>query len=466
MTYEEALKFIHSKKRTSGAPTLERMRLLCRYLDDPQKKMRFVHIAGTNGKGSSAAMLSRVLECAGYRVGRYISPYIIEFCERMSVNGEMIEKDTLAALCGTVAKTVRRINHDIKKIRSGEKNSAKIPKRFIDSGEKFAPVEFEVVTAIAFLYFLSAGCDIVVLECGLGGEYDATNVIPAPKLALITSISFDHTELLGNTINKIAKTKCGIIKKGTGAVISYPQPYAAASKVIEKRCEKMRTEYIVPAVHTLEITDIRIGELKFKYKRKEYATSLCAKYQANNAILVIEAAHALSRDGFDISDEAIKTGLATAKFPARFEVLGARPAIILDGAHNEDGMRVLAESVSDVLPKGRLHLVIGMLSDKHPDIALASFKGALESLTKTPVEYAEIITLTPANPRALSSDKLADIVSEVFGGDVPVRAYKSAARGLAAAIKSAAKDDMLLCFGSLYMAAEIREKLPSVMLTV
>lgn len=466
MTYEEALKYIHSKKRTSGAPTLERMKLLCRYLDDPQKKLRFVHIAGTNGKGSCAAMLSRVLECAGYRVGRYISPYIIDFRERISVNGEMIEKEPLADFCSTVAKAVRRINDDIKKIRAGEKNKTKIPKRFIDGNDKFAPVEFEVVTAIAFLYFLSACCEVVVLECGLGGEYDATNVIPAPKLAIITSISFDHTELLGGTINKIAKTKCGIIKNGTGAVVSYPQPYAAAAKVIVRRCEKTCVEYIVPATHTLEITDIRIGELKFKYGRDEYSTSLFAKYQANNASVVIEAAKALSRDGFDISDEDIKEGLASTGFPARFEALGASPAIILDGAHNADGMRVLAESTTDVLPTGRLRLVIGMLADKHPETALAAFKNALDGSAVTPVKYADIITLTPANPRALPSDELAKIAGTVFGKEVRVRAYKSVARGLAAAIKPAEKEDMVLCFGSLYMAAEIRKKLPGVMLTL
>ena len=466
MIYEEALRYIHSRKRTSGVPTLERMELLCRYLGDPQKKLKFVHIAGTNGKGSTAAMLSSVLMCAGYKTGRYVSPYIIDFCERICVDGEMIARDTLARLTADVSKAIRKINYDIKKVLSGKENTNKIPRRFLVDGERFAPVEFEVVTAIAFLYFLECACDIVVLECGLGGEFDATNVIPAPKVAVITSISLDHTELLGDTINKIAKTKCKIIKKGTSTVVSYPQPYKAASKVIERACEKMLASYVVPKDYTIETVSTSLGGLTFKYERKEYVSSLSASYQAYNASVVIEAARALSRDGFDIAEEDISNGLSKVSFPARFEALSVSPDIVLDGAHNEDGVRVLAGSVAKILHGGKLNIVIGMLKDKNPKLAIAAFKSELEKHAPS-VKYGRIVALTPNNPRALDASELALILEDVFGdGAKSIRAYKSCDRGLISAIKETDNKDVLLCFGSLYMAAEIREKIHGVMLTL
>ncbi len=467
MTYEEALKYIHNRRRTAGSPTLDRMKLLCRYLGDPQEKLKFVHIAGTNGKGSTATMLASVLECAGYRVGRYVSPYIIDFCERICVDGDMIERDELAKLTRTVLSTVRRINYDIKKVLSGEKNATKIPKKFLSDNVKFAPVEFEVVTAIAFLYFLERGCDIVVLECGLGGEFDATNIIPPPKLAIITSIGFDHTELLGETINKITKTKCGIIKKGTNAVVSYPQPYKEASRVIKNICEKRLATYIVPLDYTIEVTRATLGELEFKYRRTEYTASLPASYQATNACVVIEAAEALSREGVDVPEYAIRQGIAKAKFPARFEVLSVTPDVILDGAHNEDGVRVLAESIANVLHGGKLNLVIGMLKDKNPEKTISVFKETLEKTSKIPVNYGTVTALTPNNPRALDANDLAGILEKVFGGSCEaLTAYRMCDRGLAKAIKSTGDNDTLLCFGSLYMAAEIRERFPGVMLTL
>ncbi|MBE6538123.1 MAG: bifunctional folylpolyglutamate synthase/dihydrofolate synthase [Ruminococcaceae bacterium] len=458
MTYVNALKKIHSFPRTSGAPTLERMRLLCKYLGEPQKRLKFVHIAGTNGKGSSAAMLDSVLRSAGYRTGRYISPYILDFRERMTVDGEMISHAELCEHTEAVLSAVRKMQNDIEEAKSGELVSHNIPKVLLDGSFSSTPVQFEIVTAIGFLYFAAHRCDAVVLECGLGGRFDATNVIDPPMVALIMSIGLDHTELLGDTEEKIAAEKCGIIKRGTTEVISYPQS-PDVMRVISESCINSGCRISVPQRSEIRLNKASLGGLDFSYKGKDYKTALAASYQLLNASTVIETVEALNRVGMDISYEALKSGLARTVFPARFEVLGASPAVIVDGAHNESGISALCDSLSIVSRylSGRIVFFVGMLTDKAPEKALAPFVSFLGTQS---ADLCSIVTLTPDNPRAMDADELKNLLTDMTGGRIKIKSCdtteKKKLSHLRPFLEDVGEEDAVVSFGSLYLAAEMR----------
>ncbi len=458
MTYVNALKKIFSFPRTAGAPTLERMRLLCKYLGEPQKKLRFVHIAGTNGKGSCAAMLDSVLRDAGYKVGRYISPYILDFRERMTFGGDMISHGELCEHTKTVLEAVSRLKNDVEKARKGEATPYPIPMAMLDGTTSAMPVQFEVVTAIGFLFFLKKRCDVVLLECGLGGKFDATNVIDPPLVAVIMGIGLDHTELLGDTVEKIAAEKCGIIKKGTQEIISYPQ-HPSVMAVISDACIKANARISMPLKTELKMLHASLGGLGFSYKGKDYFSKLSAYYQLFNAGTVIEVCEALRRVGMTISEEKIENGLAKTFFPGRFEVLGASPAFIVDGAHNEHGVKAFCESIrmiSDAI-KGETVFTLGMLKDKNPENALMPF---IELATGEKIRTKRIITLTPDSPRAMEAAELAELLTGLLGEKIEIvpisdagKARKKALFDLLSEIKPS---DAVISFGSLYLAAEMR----------
>ncbi len=458
MTYVNALKKIFSFPRTAGAPTLERMRLLCRYLGEPQKKLKFVHIAGTNGKGSCAAMLDSVLRDAGYRVGRYISPYILDFRERMTYDGEMISHEELCEYTKAVLMAVSRLESDVEKAKNGEETPFPIPRTMLDGSSSAMPVQFEVVTAIGFLFFLGKRCDVVLLECGLGGRFDATNVIDAPLAAVIMGIGLDHTELLGDTVEKIAAEKCGIIKKGTREIISYPQPSNVMS-VISDACVKANARISVPLKTELKFIHASLGGLDFSYKGKNYFSKLSAYYQLFNAATVIEVCEALLRVGMDISEEKIKGGLAKTFFPGRFEVLGASPAFIVDGAHNEHGIKAFCESVEMVSDSvvGETVFALGMLKDKNPENALAPFARLVAG---EKIRTKRIITVTPDSPRAMEAEELASLLSGLTGGKIEIvpisESGKARKKALFALLSDITPEDAVISFGSLYLAAEMR----------
>ena len=282
MTYNNAMKYINAAGRTAGRPTLERMRLLCRYLGDPQRRLKFVHVAGTNGKGSVTTMLSTVLTAAGYRCGRYISPYILEFRERICIDGVMIPHDALADCTAEVVTAVRRLQEDVAAARAGGEPSMPIPAAMVSGDISDTPVQFEIITAIAFLYFKRQFCDIVVLECGLGGRFDATNIIDPPLCTVLTAIGMDHTELLGDTIEKIAAEKCGIIKRGTLEVVCCPQ-LPAAQRTITDACAAANCRLTQPNRADLHIERTTLRGLHMRYRGRAYTLSLCAAYQALNA---------------------------------------------------------------------------------------------------------------------------------------------------------------------------------------
>ena len=375
MTTQQAIEALHALPRMGqGAPGLARMQNLCDHLGNPEKELQCIHIAGTNGKGSLAAMTSSILTAAGYKTGLTISPYVVDFRERFQIDGEMIPPRTLANLTEKVLDAIDAIE--------------------AEGGEK--PVEFEAVTALAFLWFAREKCDLVVLETGLGGRCDATNVVPHKLVAAITKIGYDHMEVLGDTLDKIAAEKAGIIKEGT-VVVNYPDQPAEAMGPILTAAAEAHTSIITPDKDDLTLLRGKRLENRIDYGGYRAALGLPGTHQANHAAMAVEIALALWREfGYDISDDAILQGLADARMPARIEVLRRHPLLLLDGCHNPDGAKMLAATLTRADFEENLVGVLGVLADK-------DYKDMLSDLAPC---FAKVYTVTPNCPRALSAEEL------------------------------------------------------------
>ncbi|MGM9626220.1 MAG: bifunctional folylpolyglutamate synthase/dihydrofolate synthase [Eubacteriales bacterium] len=425
MTYSETLAWMHSMPRIRTAPTLSRMERLLDMLGNPEKKLagRFLHVTGTNGKGSVCAFLTSALRRQGYRVGRFISPFIMEFRERMEIDGVRISEEAVTEIGARLQACVNRFTQE--------------------TGE--TPLEFELVTLMGLIWFAEQNCGLVVTEVGIGGLTDATNVI-TPLLSVITRVDYDHTELLGGTLTAIAEQKSGIIKHGAPCVL-YADNEPEVKRVIETRCRAVGSPLIVPDIASLRIGNAEPGFLPFSYRDVPYTLGLSGLYQAQNAITAIEALRLLPSLGYPVSEEAVRTGLAETVFPARFEVLTQKPLIILDGAHNASGMHALADNIRYYFPGKPLFYLCGMLGDKHPKDALAPV------LTPETVRFAACIT--PPTPRAMPAETLSRVFSE---NGIPARPFPSAADAIAFLRQAAGTDAStpILCFGSLYSAGDIR----------
>lgn len=423
MTTQQAMEALHALPRLgSGRPGLDRMKNLLQHMGNPEQDLQCVHIAGTNGKGSLAAMTAAILTAAGYKTGLTISPYVVDFRERFQIDGQMIPPRTLASLTQKVLDAVEAIRQE--------------------GGEP--PVQFEAVTALALLWFAREKCDLVVLETGLGGRYDATNVVPHTLVAAITRIGYDHTELLGDTLDKIAAEKAGIIKDGC-AVVCYPdQPPEAMGPILTAAADA-HTSIIMPEVEDIRLLPGKRLENRVDYGGYQASLGLPGRHQANHAAMAVEIALALWREyGYEIPDEAILQGLAEARMPARIEVLRRRPLLLVDGCHNPDGARVLAETLAKAQYEENLVGVLGMLADK-------DYKTMLETLAPC---FAKVYTVTPDCPRALSAQ---DLQREArFHMDAEAAA--SVPEALRAAVQYAEDNNLagVVVCGSLYLAAEAR----------
>lgn len=423
MTTQQAIEALHTLPRMGqGAPGLARMQNLCDHLGNPEKELQCIHIAGTNGKGSLAAMTSSILTAAGYKTGLTISPYVVDFRERFQINGEMIPPRTLANLTEKVLDAIDAIE--------------------AEGGEK--PVEFEAVTALAFLWFAREKCDLVVLETGLGGRCDATNVVPHKLVAAITKIGYDHMEVLGDTLDKIAAEKAGIIKEGT-VVVNYPDQPAEAMGPILTAAAEAHTSIITPDKDDLTLLRGKRLENRIDYGGYRAALGLPGTHQANHAAMAVEIALALWREfGYDISDDAILQGLADARMPARIEVLRRHPLLLLDGCHNPDGAKMLAATLTRADFEENLVGVLGVLADK-------DYKDMLSDLAPC---FAKIYTVTPNCPRALSAEELQKEAR--FHTDA--EAADSVADAIRKAVDYADENNLagVVVCGSLYLAAEAR----------
>lgn len=416
MTYEEALTYIHSVCWKGSLPGLSRTQELVRRLGNPEKKLRFIHIAGTNGKGSTAAMTASILRKAGYRTGLYTSPYIIRFNERMRVDGQDISDQELAEITEYV-----KPHADAMADR---------------------PTEFELVTAIAFEFFARHNCDIVVLEVGLGGELDSTNVIESPEVAVLCNLGLEHTEVLGNTIEQIAEAKAGIVKDGCQVVAYRNEPKVEA--VYAQRCQTVGAKLHFADFDSLALRSHGFAGQCFDCgSRRELFLPLLGEHQLRNASVVLTVMDCLKGRGWRITEENIRDGLRDVSWPGRFELLRRDPDFIVDGGHNPQCLEALAKNVRDYLADRRIIALTGVMADKDYSQMYA---------TMAP-HVAQFVAVTPDNPRAMKAVDLKKVL-EPFGK--PVTACDKVSDGVHTAMEQAGTDGLVLAFGSLYMVGDIR----------
>lgn len=415
MNYTQALEYIHAINWTFCKPGLERIGELCEKLGHPEKDLKFIHVAGTNGKGSFCAMLSSILIHAGYKTGLYTSPHMVTFNERMRVNGEIIDNEMLADITSRV--------------------------RPIADSMEGRPTEFELVTAIAFVYFKEMGCDVVILETGLGGRLDATNIIPAPLVSVITGIDLDHTAILGDTYAKIAWEKAGIIKTSSPVVVGDCNDEAMSA--IMKKTEETGSR--VYRADLSKLSDLRysLDGTTFSYRDRPLYLPLVGVYQPKNCATVMECVEALCEQGFAISDRCLREGLASTQWIARFEVISHQPLVIYDGGHNPQGVGACVESFKTVLPGQKASVLCGILRDKDYDHMVAALSEIAES----------VVTLTVDSPRALPAEELAEVLSS---RGIRATAFSSDKQAVEAAFSNAKEKGIpLLMIGSLYMYSQI-----------
>jgi len=417
MTGQEAIAYIHTYQWEKHAPGLERMRCLLCALGDPQKKLKFIHVAGTNGKGSTCAMLASVLREAGYRVGLNTSPYIMTFHERIRVNGEMISDESLADLTERVRPVAEAMEEH--------------------------PTEFELITAIALQYFVEQRCDIVVLEVGLGGALDASNVIDCPEVAVLTAMGMDHMAILGNTMTEIAAAKAGIIKDG-GCVVSCGG-CAEADAVFRKTCAARGASLREVDFERLTVLQAGLEGAVFDFgAHKDLHLPLVGLYQTQNAALALTALEVLAEKGWNIPEDAIRRGLTAVRWPARFEVLRRAPLFLLDGAHNAHGIRAAAESLAALLPAGKAVMVLGVLADKDVE----------DMLDRLAPLAAQAFVIRPDSPRAMRAEDLCALLQR---RGVEAQVCQTVEQAVEQAIRAAGPDGAVCALGSLYMSGAVRE---------
>ncbi len=418
MSYQSTLDYIHSVKWQKRKPGLSRTRQLLTALGSPERKLRFVHIAGTNGKGSTAACIASCLQESGYRVGLYTSPYINRFNERIQVNGRPISDMALERLVDAIR----------------------------DKAESMAdtPTEFEIITALAFLYFAQQLCDIVVLEVGLGGALDSTNVIPAPECAVITALGMDHVQELGPTLSSIAAAKAGIIKEGS-CVVSYGGQ-SEADEVIRRAARERRVELQEVDFSRLTLRECSLDAIHFDFDGLEnLELPLVGAYQPKNAAVAITALRMLRKRGWDVPDPFIRSGLRKVKWPGRFEVLRRNPPFLLDGAHNAHGMQATVDSLRLHFPGQQFVFLMAVMADKDVD----------EMLFQLVPLAGHFVTVTAPNPRSMSGRELANHLNLPGLG-----VHVTVAQDIPEAVRlcrELAGDGPVCALGTLYFSKDVRK---------
>lgn len=422
MNYKQAMEYVESLQSLGSVPGLENIINLCEKLGNPQDSLRFIHIAGTNGKGSVSAYLSSVLGSAGYKVGTYNSPTIREYRERICVNGRMISQRAFCELLEQVKEACDALREE----------------------GKAHPTPFEVETALGFLYFKEKKCDYVILECGMGGKLDATNLVTTTAVAVFTPISMDHMGFLGETIEEIAAQKAGIIKPGCRVVSA--QQSEEATRILQQVSSRQQTETVF--VKNEDASKIHYGleRQSFLYQdRQKIEISLAGQYQIENALLALKVIDVLRAEGVKIPDRAVEKGFAGARWSGRFEVLARKPYFIVDGAHNEDGARKLAQSIRFYFTNKKIIYIIGILKDKEYD----------KIISLTAPFAAHIITVkTPDNPRAMDAYELAQAA---MSHHKSVTAAGSLEEAVEMSYLLADKDSVIVSFGSLSYLGRMME---------
>lgn len=415
MDYRQAVAYIHSLLRFGIRPGLERMADMMGALGNPQENLPVVHVAGTNGKGSTSTMISNILIASGIRTGLFTSPFVCDFMERIQLDGEPADREAFAQ----VVTHLRDI--------AGQMGDS--------------PTEFELITAAAYELFRQLGCGAAVMETGLGGRLDSTNIVRKPCVCVITSISMDHMNVLGDTIEQIAAEKCGIFKPGVPVVVSGDQnPQAMA--VIERIAREMDCELLLPQEEP-ELLESGLFGITFLFEGETYRISMPGAHQVRNAVNAILAARELQRQGFPIRSEHIVYGIGQTVLPARIQVMQKEPLVVLDGAHNEDGVQRLADTLRTALPGQKFVFVSGMMADKEYEKALSILADLVDTM----------VTTTPGNPRALSAEVLAECAQRhgirAVSEAEPVSACRKGEQ------LAREKQLPLIVNGSLYLAGDV-----------
>lgn len=430
MTYEQALEFIYSRRKFQKSAGHERIARLLELMDNPHKGLRFVHAVGTNGKGSVCTAVSAVLQSAGYITGLFTSPFVTEFGERIRVDGEYIPKSAVASITKMLKEKI-----------------------ILMENEGLYPTVFEVTTALAMCYFRDMNCDAVVLEAGIGGGKDSTSVISAPVVAVITSVSLDHTEVLGETVEEIAEEKCGIIK-GSCPVVSYPfesgdLPFTAQSEgaadTIKRICLEKGNELFVPDVSRVSLVKSDLSGTELYYDGLHLKSGQSGSFQVANILTAVEVSRALSRQGYLISNENIEQGISSFFIPGRLECVSSEPLVLLDAAHNAGAMLEIAKTVENNSEVRRVVALCAFMKDKDYGKALGILAPCCDKMIFTNVD-----AVRGEDPAELCRQAKAHCSEAVAEADIE-KAY-------ARAISELRKQDMLLVCGSFYLVSEIRKK--------
>ncbi len=410
--------YYHSLLTFGIMPGLDRIKILLKRLGNPEKSLRCIHVAGTNGKGSVCSYIASVLKEAGFKTGLYTSPYIVDFRERIRLNGEMISENDLNSVTDIVKNEIEKLKN-----------------------EDIIITEFEAVTAAAFLYFKLKCCDFAVLETGLGGRFDATNVIERPLVSVITAVSLDHVNILGNTVSEIAYEKCGIIKNNCPVVVA-PQNFADTVKMIGEQCKIKNSKLIFAKTDDIVVLNENLFGTSFMYGGKKIITQLAGKHQTDNCVTALNVIDVLKEQGIYISEKAVTNGIKRTVNPARCEIVSEKPFVIFDGCHNEDSANALKNVIESYLANKKIYAVMGMMRDKDSD----------KILDLLLPYFSSVYTLTVSNPRSMKSSELADAVrkkgkaAESFGNELDA---------LKTAVTNAGSQGVIIVCGSLYLCSDL-----------
>lgn len=418
MSEKEIISFIEDRPWVRSSDRLEKMSLILKELHNPQKKLKYIHVAGTNGKGSCCALLTSILIDSGYKVGTYTSPHLIKYNERFCINNIPVSNKELGLIIKDLKQAFKRLD--------------------------FVPSVFETLTAIAFEYFKREKVDVVVLEVGLGGRYDATNIIDKSQLSILMNIGLEHTEVLGKTLEKIAYEKSGIIKEN-GDVLSYDNSKKVI-KVFKEVAKEKKARLKVVNFDLIKIKEEGLDHQIFDYGHlKNIELGLLGRHQFYNAAVVIEAIKILRKKGYNISNDNLRNGLKNVKWNARLEILSKNPLFILDGAHNPQCVSALKKSLPFLIGKKKAYFIFGSLTDKD----------YLKMIDMVAPYAKEFICFAPNSNRALKASKLAMIIKKK---GIKATCASSCLEAIEKAYKKTKKDDVIIAFGSLYLAGEIKDE--------
>ncbi len=410
MTFEECMKFISSYSRLGKKVTdLSRARELMERVGDPQNDLKFIHIAGTNGKGSTLEYISNALIYSGYKTGQFTSPYVTHYTDRIRINSHEIAEKDLGEICEFVAERVAEREYS----------------------------QFEITMAIAMLWFVREKCDVVVLEAGIGGLLDSTNVIPPPLLSVITSISLDHTAILGDTVEKIARQKAGIIKEGSAVVVADGNAPNVV-RIMKSTAKKKNAEFILTEPCSKD-TPTLIDGTPFTYKGESFKAKMLGYAQGVNASLAIEVCRYLGKKGYNISEENIKQSISNTQVKARMQIVSLNPDILIDGGHNPDGIKNLTDLL--YLWNCPVYTVMGMVDSKDYE----------DGIKKISVFSEKFFTVDDFAANAIPAERLAEIAEKNTSAEPCKSLSEAVEKAKALALEN---DGIVVICGSLYLASK------------